>query len=129
VLAFVVKRKPKLAFALSAPRGSAPIKTVVIDLPTGMSFSAHSRLAREIVVADARGKHMRFSAELRHGLLAITLKTDARSIRVNVAYPAIRVSKNLSNSIQDGRTKTLPLTIRTIDTRHKTTRLTIKVEV
>jgi hypothetical protein len=123
----VGKRKAKLGFTLTVGRNAPAINTVTIALPTGLGFSTSKKnLANGINVKSPGAKKLNFTVKISHGRLTITLKTAASSVQVTISNPAINVSKTLAANVEHHKGKTLQVTVTAADTRHQTTRLTLK---
>jgi hypothetical protein len=124
----VGRGKAKLSFTLTTGKNAAAIKTLVVALPRGIAFSSSKpHLVKEIVV-NAGGKRPELTAKVSHGKLTIELKTSARSVRVTIAGRAVTVSKTLAHRLKTGNVKTLQIPVTATNSRHNTTRMTLKAD-
>jgi subtilase family serine protease len=87
----VPQGRPKLSFTASTGRDGSPLRRLSIRLPSGLRFAAKPR---ELTVKSA-GKRAKHTASVKHGALAIKLKTPAASVRVSIAYASLTVSQSL----------------------------------
>ncbi len=81
--------QPKLAFTVTAGRGAPPLLAVRVTAPRGVRF-----LSRHGVGATDGAKQprrVRFDARVSHGVLTITLRKPAASVRVTVGRPGLRL--------------------------------------
>jgi hypothetical protein len=97
-------------------------------LPKGLGFSSSKNLSTGIVVKAGR-RSLKFTANVSHGKLTITLKTPASSAQVTISSPAITVSKTLAKNVKTGKVKTLSVLVTATSTSHATTRLTLRLRV
>jgi Pro-kumamolisin, activation domain/Putative Ig domain len=125
----VARRRAKLSFTVAATAGAAPIKTIVIGLPTGLRFSTNpGRLLNGIVVKAPAGKRLRFTAKLDHGPLTITLTAAAPRPAVAISGDALAVTKRLAQ--QAARTVTsVSVTITVTNSSHASTRVAPRIRV
>ena len=126
-LSGVGQRKAKLSFTLTAGTNAPAIKAITIGLPKGMGFSMSKKtLAKGVRVNSTGAKKLKFTANLGHGKLTITLRTAAASVRATISSPAITVSRTLAANVKRHRVKTLQVTVTAADAGHRTTRITLK---
>ena len=96
-------------------------------LPGGLAFSTSKQSLAQGVVVKQGAKKLKFAAKVSHGKLTITLKQPASSAQVTISSPAITVSSTLANKVKSGKVKTLPAVVASTNTRHATTRTTVKL--
>ena len=125
----IAKHRPALKFTLSAGSNAAPLKTLAVSLPRGLSFAHRARsLAKGIVVKSA-GKRVKFKARVAHGTLTITLNRVAAKVTVTIVRPAISAGNGLASKVQRHKIKRLSLGFRLTDAAKRQTRLTAKLNV
>ena len=111
----------KLAFTVRAGQDAPGIKAVVVGLPRGLRFvPSVRRLAHSIVVEGPGAKQLKFAAALAPGALRITLGA-VTTLKVTVAFPAIRVSAGLAAKAKRHRVKALMVAIAITDASNQTT--------
>ncbi len=126
----VAKGKAKLSFTIAAGIGAPGLKSLLVSLPGGLSFSTSSKsLSKGIVIKGANGKHVKFKAKLSHGKLTITLGSAVGKATITISPPAIRVSSSLERNVKHGKTKNLSIGLKLTDMSHKTTGITLKLHV
>ncbi|HWF74453.1 MAG TPA: DUF1906 domain-containing protein, partial [Solirubrobacteraceae bacterium] len=123
----VAKRAPKLKVVLTAGRNAPALRTFVLRLPRGLSFSGPAKaLARGVVVWwSPRGKPRVATLRLGGGSLTISLAVPARTVLITVATPALWATKALSAAVRGGVASTLAVTVHATDARHNTDVLTL----
>jgi subtilase family serine protease len=126
----IAKGKAKLAFTVGAGSFAPAIKSVIVSLPSGLSFAKSSKsLAKGIVVKGANGKKVKVTLSVKRGKLTITLKTAVTKATITISAPAIGVSSSLAGKVHKGKVKNLSIGIKATDASHKTTALTLKLKV
>ena len=122
--------KPALSFTLVAASGAAAIKTIVIRLPTGLSFAAEpQRLPSGVGVKASGGRRLSFNGQLSHGAMTFTLHTAAPRLQVTISGAALAVSDNLARAIARHRQRALSVAVSAITSSHTTTRLALRLSV
>ncbi len=118
----ISKRRAKLSFTVQAVRNTAPIKTIVVGLPSGLAFAKSLNvLVHAIVVKGSRGgARPKFTAKLSHGALTITFKSSTRGVQVTIATPGITVSHSLAGKVKHHQLKALSVSVKTTESRHQT---------
>jgi hypothetical protein len=124
-LSGVSRRKPKLAFTLTAGPGERPLKAVAVSLPSVVSVLA-TGLRHGIVVA-VRGRKIRFSARARGRELTITLRRPAATVRITIGDELIAASKAVARRVRAHKLRTVTLVVITTETGGTRTRLQAKV--
>jgi len=120
----------KLAFTIAAGANAPALKSLVVSLPSGLSFSRSSgSLARGIVIRGSNGKKLKFKPSLKRGKLTITLRSGAKKAAVTISPPAIGVSASLATKVRRGKIKQLSISLQALDTSHRSTGLTLKLKV
>jgi hypothetical protein len=123
----ISKRRAKLTFTVGAGRNSPPVSAINVSLPGGLTFSKSSKsLKKGIVVKGPGGRGVKFNAKVSNGVLTLTLPNPQVTAQVTIAYPALGVSSSLASKVKHHKIKTLTFIVKSIDTNHKTTRLTLK---
>ncbi len=125
-LAGVAKRYARLTFTVRAASHGLAIRTIVVALPAGLSFDRNG-LAKGVTIAGSSGRHLRFTAKLRHGALTISLGSPRRSVKVTLHGRAITVGRKLASELGHETTRTVKVIVKTIDPSGRTTRLTLKL--
>jgi hypothetical protein len=122
-LSGLVGRRPELGFTVAARRGG-PIQTIKVGLPSGLSFTGHADLLkRGVSVTTGDGRRISLSldtAQLAEGRLLIELGQPVRAASVRMAYPALQVEPVVAAAVGGGRVRTLPVAVKTTDTRGET---------
>ncbi len=121
----ITMANPQISFTLTA--GAHPIKSIVVDLPRGISFTHKlRRLEKGITLNRPHAKRLKFTTKLSHRDLTITLASTATAVRVRIASPAITVSKRLARNIRHTRVKKLGLLVKVTDSADTTTKLRLE---
>jgi subtilase family serine protease len=129
-LAGIAKRKAKLTFTIAAGSFAPNVKSLVVSLPSGLSFAKSSRsLAKGIVIKGSNGKRLKFKLSLKRGKLTITLGSAVGKATVTISSSAVSVSSSLAGKVSRGKVKKLSIGIKATDTSHKTTGFTLKLSV
>jgi 6-phosphogluconolactonase len=130
----VAKRKPRLAFTLAAGASVQPLQTIAVSLPAGLSFSSKKKsLAHDVTIKGAKGRRLRFTAKVSHGVLEITLKTASAKAQVAITSPELSATKGLTNKVKKSEAgkhrKPVKLTIKldVTDTQHNSAGLSLKL--
>jgi len=120
----------KRAFTVGAGANAPALKTLVLSLPSGLSFakSSHS-LAKGIGIKGSNGRKLKFKLSLNRGKLTVSLSSAAKQAAVAISTPAISVSSGLATRVRRGKIKQLSIALKAVDTSHKTTGLTLKLKV
>jgi hypothetical protein len=126
-LSGVGKRDPTLRVVLTAGANAPSLKSFVLALPQGLSFSGSTAaLAQRVVVWwGADGKPLQTSARLSHGKLTITLAVPARKVLITVASPALAATKALAAQVRTGATSPLAVILDAVDTQRQGDVLTL----
>jgi hypothetical protein len=121
---------PKLVFTIGAGVNAPALKTLVLSLPSGLSFakSSHS-LAEGIGLKGANGRKLKFKLSLKRGKLTVTLGSAAKRAAVTISAPAIGVSSGLAARIGQGKIKRLSIALKAVDSSQRTTGVTLKLKV
>lgn len=123
-LAGLVSGKAKLAFTVHAESHGPALTSILVALPAGLSFDG-KELANGLSVSGPKGTHPAFTAKLRHGLLAIAIKSPESSVTVILHGRAIVIAKRLAREVKHKHLKLLHVIVKAIDSSGKTTRLTL----
>jgi subtilase family serine protease len=120
----------KLAFTIGAGANAPALKTLVLALPSGLTFanSSHS-LASGIGIKGANGRRLKFKLSLTRGKLTVTLGSAAKKAAVTISAPAIGVSSGLAARVGRREIRRLSLALKAVDTSHRTTGVTLKLKV
>ncbi len=122
--------RAKLAFTIGAGTNAPALKTLVLSLPSGLSFAKSSRsLSKGIGIKGSNGRKVKFKLSLKRGKLTITLGSAAKKASVAISAPTIGVSSSLAARVRRGKIKQLSIAVKAVDTSHKTTGLTLKLKV
>jgi outer membrane protein assembly factor BamB len=116
-LSGVAKGKPRLTLKVHAGGNAPALSAIVVTPPAGVRF-ARRGLAKGVTVTGPTGKHVRFTARLRHGVLAVSLKRPESSVKVVVHGHAISASRHK-------RRRKLRFLVRAVDAGGQSTRLTL----
>jgi hypothetical protein len=111
--------KPRLKFKLVAGTNAAPIQSITIALPTGLSFSSsHQRLLRGLpgLAVSADGK---YTLAAKHNMLTLTLRNPQQQLSLTIEPPGIIGSDALVKS----RREKLNIRLRVVDAAHRITTL------
>jgi subtilase family serine protease len=124
------KGKPKLSFTIAAASGAPSIKTIVIGLPAGLSFSGKAKkLAKGIVVKGLGAKSVKFSAKVSHGELTINLSAPAPSVKVTISGAALAESKSLEKRVKHKHLRSLTILVQATGAGNTTTGVVAKLTV
>jgi hypothetical protein len=122
--------RPKLALNVAAGQYAPAIMALVVGLPRGLRLAASaSGLAHGIVVKGPGGRRLRFAAKLGLGALTITLAAPVTTVKVTIAFPAIRVSAGLAARARRHRMKALAVAVAATDASNHTTKVTLSLGV
>lgn len=125
----IARGKPRVMFTASQARTGPLIKSIAVEVPSGMSFrKQRPRVTKGIVVKGSRAKRLNFTSTVRGRTLTITLKAVAPKAQVRIESPAIAVSKRLICKINHKRIKILSLRVETTDARGAKSRFTLKLK-
>jgi subtilase family serine protease len=121
---------PRLAFTIGAGANGPALKSLVLSLPSGLSFakSSHS-LSRGVGIKGSNGRKVRFKLSLKRGKLTLTLGSAAKQAAVTISGPAISVGSGLAARVGRGKIRQLSIALKAVDSSHKTTSLTLKLKV
>ena len=125
-LSGIAMRHARLSFTLTAGTSTAPLKEIVISLPSGLSLAGPRRdLAHDVVI---KGGHRRlpFTASAEHNRLAIALRAPASQAQVTVLSPVLAVSRTLAHNATTERLKTLAVGVTATSTQDTTTPATLR---
>ena len=113
---------------------SQPLQTIAVSLPAGLSFSSKKKsLAHDVTIKGAKGRRLRFTAKVSHGVLEITLKTASAKAQVAITSPELSATKGLTNKVKKSEAgkhrKPVKLTIKldVTDTQHNSAGLSLKL--
>jgi hypothetical protein len=124
------RRRAKLTFTVTAGPFAPAMKAVVVGLPPGLGFAASaSGLARGIVVTGPGGRRLKFTARRGAGGLTITLGSMVKSVKITIAFPAIRVSAGLAAKAKHRRVKALGVAVTATDASNQTANLMLRLTV
>jgi hypothetical protein len=116
-----------LRFKLSVAKHAAKLRSLTIELPSGLSFASHRTRGRlhisGVTVAGAAIKTLALS----HGRLTITLRTAVSGVTVTLAKSALTESAALRRKAKSGKVTSLRLTVITTNTRAKRTTIRVKI--
>jgi hypothetical protein len=104
----------KLSFTLHAGTNAPPIKSFVIKLPRGLSFSTKSSALK-------KGLHLagKFKATIHGSALTITLSSPERQVTVTISSPLLKVARSVFHK----RNLRLTITVKITDSAGRTTTL------
>jgi hypothetical protein len=120
----IAKGHDKLVFTATAGKGAPALKTIAIAPTSGITCSSK----KGIVVKDAKGKLVKFTAKVSHGALTITLKAAASKVQITVVKPSIAVGRRLARRVATKKVKSVTFSVNVTDAGHKSTKLTLKVK-
>jgi hypothetical protein len=118
---------PSLSFKVTVATGGAKLKSLIAELPRGLSIIAH-RSGHRITIhgVKTRGGAIK-SLSLSHGHLVITLRRPASSVTVTLSSAALRESAALRTQARRHKLKHLALGV--IAQNAKGRRTTIHVRI
>ena len=123
----IAKRRPRLAFTLSAGAGSPAVKKLQIGLPKGLSFGRSP--ASGTVLSGSKGKRVKgVKLNLSKGTLVVTLPKALAQLRITIAPPALGASRNLVSAVKHKKVGQLFLTLKPTDARRFTSLLTVTLK-
>ncbi|HWF75447.1 MAG TPA: hypothetical protein VG186_19015, partial [Solirubrobacteraceae bacterium] len=106
------------------------LKTVVVGLPRGLSFSSKAKkLAKGIVVKGASGKRVKFTARVSHGELTVKLAKGQTKMSVAISDADLSESKSLENQVKHKRTRSLSVLVQATNAANTTTGVVAKLKV
>ncbi len=124
------KRKPKVAFTISAGAHAPLLSSFAITLPKGVAFSKSAKnLSKGIAIKGPGSKKLKYKLKLKKGVLTISLTKRASQARFTIAKPAIGVTSSLAKSIKRHKTKKLAIVVKATDVKRHTTKITFKPKV
>ena len=125
-LSGIAGASPTVSFTLTAGSNANPVKSIVVDLPSGISFSRKAEsLAQGIVLSGPGAKRLNSKTNISHGILTIMLASTVTKVQVTIASPAIAVSKSLASKVKHRQVKTLSFVVKVTDSAKTTTTLTL----
>jgi uncharacterized membrane protein YgcG len=118
---------PALRFKLGVARGAAKLRTVTVELPTGLSFARH-RTGHKLTVTGVSltGGTIK-SLALSHGHLVITLRKAASSVIVKLSPRGLQESAALEAKAKAKHLRSLLLRVITVNTGGKRTTIAVQV--
>jgi hypothetical protein len=123
-LSGIAAGNPTLSFTLTAGHNAAPIKSIAIKPPRGITFTDTTKhLANGIRIKTLAGKQLKFTARLRRGMLTITLAGAATGVQVKVARPAIAVMKSRATKTRHKHAHRLNFVVKVTNSARATTKL------
>jgi hypothetical protein len=127
-LSGVGKGKPKLSFAVAAATGAPSIKSILIGLPKGLSFSSKAKhLSKGIKLTAPGGK--KFTARVSHGKLTISLTTPEPSVTVTISDAELSETKSLEKQVAHKHVKSLSVSLAATNAGKITTGAALKLGV
>ncbi len=112
-LSGVKRGRPMLAFTVNAGRNAPALKTFRVRLSGGVHVG---RNLRRITITGPQGKRVSFSATVRRGVLAISLRNAKTAVRIRIGYPALAATRSESRAARRGRAGKLRVTVSATDT-------------
>jgi hypothetical protein len=129
-LSGVAKRNVKLSFTFSAGQYAPALQSVVVSLPSGMSFSkARKLLAKDIVVRGANGRKMKFRAGVSHGRLTVRFSSAVTKASITITSPEISVSSSLATKAHKRRPPKVSFGLKLIDAASAATVVNVKLKL
>ncbi|HWF36553.1 MAG TPA: PQQ-binding-like beta-propeller repeat protein [Solirubrobacteraceae bacterium] len=126
-LSGVGKHRPRLRLTARAGRGAAALSGLAVALPAGLRLERRG-LARGVIVTARSGRHLRFIARLRQGLLVIALHTPQRSVTVLLHGHALAATKRLARAVLHARRRPrLKITVTVLDGSGKPSQVILKL--
>ncbi len=124
----VARRQPKLNFTVVADPNATALKTIMLGLPAGASFSSTTRsLGSGITLSGSGGLRLGFRMKVSRGVLTFALNRASRQIQLTIASPAITVTRALAQRVRQRHGVTLTVIVNAVDTSQRTTRLVLRV--
>ena len=121
--------KPRLTLSLAAREG-AELTGLTVEVPPALDVAEQKRtLAAGIVVRDAGGQKLRFTASSTPGTIRIRLRSPQPNVRLKIGFPALATTPKLLAHIRAGRTHKLGLVVGTRESGGKGARLPLTVGV
>jgi len=128
-LSGVSTRSAKLSFAFTAGTSTAPLKTITVSLPRGLSFSGAQRNLASGVFATEGHRRLPFTARASGDRLAITLKVPAWRVKILLRAPAIAVAQTLAQDVSTARVGGLAIGLRAMSAGHATASATLHFDL
>ncbi len=128
-LSGIGKRKPKLSFTLTAPAGFAPLKSVRISLPKGLSFAKKAKTLGKGIAVKNGSKKVKFKTKGNRGQLTISFKKSFRKLTLTLKKPALSVSGSLAAKVRKHKVKKLTVVLKPTGTNNKSTTITDHLKV
>lgn len=128
-LSGVGKRKPKLSFTLTAPNGFAPLKSVTVSLPKGLSFAKKAKTLGKGISVKNGGKKVKFKTKGNRSKLTISFKKSSRKLTLTLKKPALNVSGSLASKVRKHKVKKLTVVLKPTGTNNKSTTITDHLKV
>jgi outer membrane protein assembly factor BamB len=126
-LSGVGKHRPRLRLTARAGGGAPALSGLAVALPAGLRFERRG-LARGVSVTARPGRHLRFIARLRQGLLVIALHTPQRSVTVLLHGHALAATKRLARAVVHARRRPrLKIIVTVLDAGGKSSQVILKL--
>jgi hypothetical protein len=125
----VAVRRARLRFTISAGEGAAPVASLSVTLPKGITLSRRAAGVRAGVTAVLpTGKPVTVTAVPGRRQLRLILQTAAARVRVTIKSPALVISRALAAKTRERRAGRLTFTVVPRDTEGSDTRLSLKLK-
>ncbi len=119
--------RASLRFKLRVAKHAAKLRALTIELPSGLSFIAHTHGKHQHITGVTLAGATIKSLALSHGHLIITLRKAVSSLTVTITSTALKESATLKRKANAGKLKSLRLTVITTNTKAK--RSTFRVQI
>lgn len=125
----VARSKAKLRFTVLADPNATALKTIMLRLPAGVTFSPTKRsIGNGITLSGSGGTRLGSTMKVSRGVLTIVLNRASRQIQLTIASPAITVTRALAQRVGQRHGASLTIIVDAADTSRRTTRLVLRVK-
>ncbi len=119
--------RASLRFKLRVAKHAAKLRALTIELPSGLSFIAHTHGKHQHITGVTLAGATIKSLALSHGHLIITLRKAVSSLTVTITSTALKESATLKRKANAGKLKSLRLTVITTNTKAKRTTIHVLI--
>ena len=110
--------RPTLQFTVTAGKNAPALRTIRIQLPSGLRFGGGRR---RVTLTGPNGGGAGFRATLSQGVLTITLRNSKTRVKVTISYATLTATQREAAAVRRGTANKLRIAITVIDSRgHKT---------
>jgi subtilase family serine protease len=125
----VAKRRPRLRFTMHAGVFAAPLKSVSVSLPTGLSFTRRGRaVTKGLLVKVGKGR-VKYRARVSHGVLTIILRHAAGEVFASIGVPTLSAGAVFAAKARRHKIKRVRVGLSAIDSKRELTKLKFELRL